>query len=412
MFSSSIQDPVPPDGVRNISDVQALEGVKSQMMVHSNVSDRMSFKEIVANSSQWFSEAKAIYLNSMDWDEPELESPAGVNVVQFSKDKLSQLRKPWNLTLMGKCLGISVRPSFMTQKVKAIWKPRGSLEVIDLGKETFLFRFGLQDDYEKALFGGPWYILDHYLMLTQWQPNFRPSHNPFNRLALWIHLPELPVEYYDKEALFTIASKLGKPIRVDYATNHITRARYARVCVEINLLKPLLSKVWIGNHWQTILYENLHSLCFLCGRIGHLKNQCLEFKGKVPMEQSVLHGLGKGNETSGAPGDVSHANDPSVSNSSIAEMTHGPPSQAKQNVPLSPLNSSTQDTIREEYGPWTTVSHRKRPPNNFFQNQKQRINSKDRPSTSFNPAVSPETRKKLLTLLLPMGLSLIIFGEF
>ncbi|XP_048502653.1 uncharacterized protein LOC125498480 [Beta vulgaris subsp. vulgaris] len=299
MHSRSIQDPNWLEDEQIISNDQGMEGVKSQAITTNISSDRVSFKEIVTNSSQWFSEAKAVYLNSMEWDEPEIESPAGENVVQFSKEKLAQLRKPWGLALMGKCFGIAVRPSFMTQKVRSIWKPRGSLEVIDLGKETYLFRFGLQDNYEKALFGGPWYILDHYLMLTQWQPNFRPTYNPFNKLALWIHLPELPVEYYDKEALFTIASKLGKPIREDYATNHITRARYARVCVEINLTKPILSKVWIGNQWQVILYENLHSLCFHCGRIGHQKNQCIEFKGKAPMEHSDQQEARKKNETYG-----------------------------------------------------------------------------------------------------------------
>lgn len=220
-----------------------MEGVKTSEDLANNNPDKVSFKEVVSNSTQWFSEAKAIYLNYMDWDEPEIESPNGENVVLFSKEKLTQLRQPWGLKLMGKCLGITMRPSFMTQKVRFMWKPRGTIEVIDLGKETYLFRFSLSDDYEKALFGGPWYVLNNYLMLNQWQPNFRLTQNPFDRLVIWVHIPELPVEYYDKEALFIIASKLGKPIGVDYATNHLTRARYARVCVEIDLSKPILSKV-------------------------------------------------------------------------------------------------------------------------------------------------------------------------
>lgn len=224
-----------------------MEGIKA-LVSSVPMPQKISFKEIVSSSSRWFPETKAIYLNSMDWEESDQEPPIGANVVLFSKDKLTQLRQPWSLTLMGKCLGISVRSSVITQRVRSMRKPHGSLEVIDLGKDVFLFRFRLKNDLEKALFGGPWYILDHYLMLNQWQPNFRPNQNPFNKLVVWIHLPELPVEYYDKEALFLIASKLGKPIRVDYATNHLTRARYARVCVDIDLSKPILSKVWVGNH--------------------------------------------------------------------------------------------------------------------------------------------------------------------
>lgn len=148
---------------------------------------------------------------------------------------------------MGKCPGISVRPSFITQRVRIMWKPKGSLEVIDLGQNVYLFRFSLQDDYDKALLGGPWFILDHYLMITKWKPNFRPSMNPFSNMTVWIRFPELPVEYYDKQALFEIAKIAGQPIRADYAKDHLTRARYARVCLVIDLNVTLVSAVWVGN---------------------------------------------------------------------------------------------------------------------------------------------------------------------
>ncbi|XP_021742861.1 uncharacterized protein LOC110708943 [Chenopodium quinoa] len=191
---------------------------------------------------------------------------------------------------MGKCLGISVRPSFITQRVRVMWKLRGSLEVIDLGKDVYLFRFSVTEDYERARLGGPWFVLDHYLMLTKWKPNFRPSMNPFNRMMVWIRFPKLPVEYYDKLALFEVAKTAENPIRVDYATDHLTRARYARVCIDIDLTLPLVNSIWVSNGWQQIDYENIHSLCFNCGIIGHLKEKCsLNNKGKQFVTQAPLH---------------------------------------------------------------------------------------------------------------------------
>lgn len=68
---------------------------------------------------------------------------------------------------MGKCLGIGVRPDFMAQKVQTIWNPKGGLEVIDVGHNVYFFKFFLLDDFGKALFRGPWFILNHYLMLTR-----------------------------------------------------------------------------------------------------------------------------------------------------------------------------------------------------------------------------------------------------
>lgn len=141
---------------------------------------------------------------------------------------------------------------------------------------------------------------------------FRPTEKHFDKLAVWVHFPELPVEYYDKEALYLIASKVGKPIRVDYATNNLIRARYARVFVEVDLDHPILTKVWIGNCWQTILYENLHLLCFHCGRIGHQKAQCSERKEENKGEQGGADELQDGEDTDGmnnkqvSPGDATH----------------------------------------------------------------------------------------------------------
>lgn len=124
---------------------------------------------------------------------------------------------------------------------------------------------------KKRCLGGPWFILDHYLMISTWKPNFRPSKNGFDNMYVWIRIDELPIEYYDKEVLFAIEKVVGKPIRVDYATDKVTRGRYARVCVDIYLSKPLITKIWVGGAWQAIQYENISSLCFACGRIGHLQ---------------------------------------------------------------------------------------------------------------------------------------------
>ncbi|XP_021728788.1 uncharacterized protein LOC110695869 [Chenopodium quinoa] len=244
----------------------------------------MSFGEAVKGSSQWFSKAREIAVSSLQWEEEDVTIPDSACTISFAKETLEKLRNPWKLTLMGKCLGISVRPSFITQRVCAMWEPKGTLEIIDLGKDVYLFRFYVLDDYERALLSGPWFILDHYLMITKWKPNFRPSMNPFNRMTVWIRFPELPVEYYDKDALFEIAKIAGNPIKVDYATDHLTRARYARFCIDIDLTTPLVTAVWVSNGWQQIEYENIHSLCFKCGIIGHQKEKCqLIDKGKQPI---------------------------------------------------------------------------------------------------------------------------------
>ncbi|KAJ8438785.1 LOW QUALITY PROTEIN: hypothetical protein Cgig2_009903 [Carnegiea gigantea] len=131
----------------------------------------------------------------------------------------------------------------------------------------------LKEDYDRILQGGPWFLFSHYLMLTPWKPNFHPSQNPFSSMIVWVRFPDPSVECFNKLALFDIAQLLGKPIKVDFATDLVSRARYARVCLEISLSKPLVDRVWVVNGWQQVEYENLDLLCLSCGIVGHVHTQ-------------------------------------------------------------------------------------------------------------------------------------------
>lgn len=50
----------------------------------------------------------------------------------------------------------------------------------------------------------------------------------------------------DKEALYAIASTIGKPLKVDHATAAGTMPSMARILVEYDITGPLILKIWIG----------------------------------------------------------------------------------------------------------------------------------------------------------------------
>lgn len=57
----------------------------------------------------------------------------------------------------------------------------------------------------------------------------------------------MPVNFmHCKEALFSIASAIGKPLRIDQATASLTRQSVARVLVEYDVTEPLLLRIRIG----------------------------------------------------------------------------------------------------------------------------------------------------------------------
>ncbi|CAI0378317.1 unnamed protein product [Linum tenue] len=54
----------------------------------------------------------------------------------------------------------------------------------------------------------------------------------------------------------------------------IERGKFARIAIELDMMKPLPTRIRLDGFWQQVLYENLPQICFECGRIGHSEDTC------------------------------------------------------------------------------------------------------------------------------------------
>lgn len=99
-------------------------------------------------------------------------------------------------------------------------------------------------------------------------------------MAVWVWFAGLPIEYCDEKILDFIGDRIGRTIKVDKNTLSVERGKYARLCVEVDLSKPLLAKFEIKERQYKIEYEGLHFLCLTCGRLGHYTEGCPD-KDKV-----------------------------------------------------------------------------------------------------------------------------------
>ncbi|CAN1120861.1 hypothetical protein LINPERHAP1_LOCUS17247 [Linum perenne] len=122
-------------------------------------------------------------------------------------------------------------------------------------------------------------IGDHYVVLQNWRPYFRPEASTLSTLRVWVRLPGLPIEYFDAAILQTIGDKIGSTVRIDHTTLQGNRGKFARICVEVDLLKPLLSKYRLRRRVRGIEYEGLHTICFSCGCFGHQQDSSPTAKG-------------------------------------------------------------------------------------------------------------------------------------
>ena len=155
-----------------------------------------------------------------------------------------------------------------------MWKPTSKMDCIALGQDFFLIRFTLNEDHSKVLRTGPWFVGGHYLSIQRWEPNFRPLEANLSAVAVWIRLPELPIEYYEVSVLKDIGKAIGPVLRIDTHTVSESRGKFARLCVQVNLDEPLVNLIRVGGIRQKVQYEGLGFLCFSCGRVGHQAVGC------------------------------------------------------------------------------------------------------------------------------------------
>lgn len=67
---------------------------------------------------------------------------------------------------------------------------------------------------------------------------------------------------------------LGKTLKINKNTDMANQGKFARLCVEMNVSKPLISKFVIGGRLQKVEYEGIRIICFRCDYIGHRENLC------------------------------------------------------------------------------------------------------------------------------------------
>lgn len=192
-------------------------------------------------------------------------------LITLTEEEKKSLRQKWRQSLIIKLRGKKVGYNYLQRKLQTMWRPEAFMNLVALENEYYLVRFHSIDDYKFARDQGPWSILDHYFMVKEWTPNFDPITNKTEKLIVCVRIPCLPIEYFDYEILKKVGEKIGKPISGDHNTGRATRGRFARICVEIDITKPLLTMFKLHKRVRHIEYEGSHLVCFECGIVGHRK---------------------------------------------------------------------------------------------------------------------------------------------
>ncbi|XP_031120935.1 uncharacterized protein LOC116024174 [Ipomoea triloba] len=198
--------------------------------------------------------------------------------VTFFKELRKELCSAWKMALILKYLGKSIHFNALNHLLPTLWNLQGKMTLIDIGHGCFIARFDNKNDYLHALLDGPWKLFDNYLVTQRWEPEFRSRTAKLHKMAVWVRLPDLPMEYFRDDTIRSILESIGKPLKLDKTTTIAAKGRFARAAVEVDLNKPLVSEVWVQDAVQLVEYEGLHVVYFNYGLVGHREQACPDVK--------------------------------------------------------------------------------------------------------------------------------------
>lgn len=227
-----------------------------------------------------------------DWDDAELpenrwyKEPVdeevtnrighgGIPEILVSDKELNEWSQQWNLTLIINVMGRKVNFRALENKLNRDWARTGPIQIIDMPRGYYAVKFHKEEDYNHVLFEGPWMIADHYILIQRWRRNFLSSARVEKKVAVWVRIPELPLELYNKKFLTRLGASFGMLLKVDQLTSIHSRGKFARICVEMDLEKPVVPQVRVRGEVLKLEYEGLHTICFFCGVYGHKESECM-----------------------------------------------------------------------------------------------------------------------------------------
>lgn len=121
---------------------------------------------------------------------------------------------------------------------------------------------------------------------------------------------------FHKKLLYGISSLIGVPLKLDDAATDGPRPSFARLCVELDLLKERPDFVWIGVEGkfviQRVIWERCPQYCSHSSYLGHGIDDCQERMVKeknvgddFPKDQHILLNKKKGKNAVEDPVDQS-----------------------------------------------------------------------------------------------------------
>ncbi|KAL0299873.1 UNVERIFIED_CONTAM: hypothetical protein Sangu_3151200 [Sesamum angustifolium] len=129
----------------------------------------------------------------------------------YSPEETAELAARLKFALVGKFSHGLPNLNFLRIRIVKLGL-KGNVTVGRLNFKHVLIRLSNEEDFSRIWLRGEWTFDSFHMRVFKWTPNFDPQiESPI--APVWIRLPALPVHLFEKNALFTLTTKIGKPLR-------------------------------------------------------------------------------------------------------------------------------------------------------------------------------------------------------
>lgn len=200
--------------------------------------------------------------------------------IPISDHSRADLLEECSLSLFGRLLSDRQQNTrALKSTLRAAGKMGSELRTIEVGNNTFQFKFGSHYQIKWVENCGPWNFENNLLLLCRWKKGLISENIVFTHFPFWVQLWGLPFELMFEVVGRDIGNSMGHFIEMDKRANQSDQAKFMRIRVELPVDKPFqrggnVVGIEGDKYWVHFKYERLPTFCFLCGKIGHDNKHC------------------------------------------------------------------------------------------------------------------------------------------
>ncbi|XP_024159082.1 uncharacterized protein LOC112166461 [Rosa chinensis] len=333
------------------TDLEALrmEDLDTTVQNPSPLQPQMTYASMLKNPVDRYRQTMIEDFEFNDDDCTYSQCKHGQNV-SFSEKVHNKLDFEWRCDVVIKLMG---KPNstntfdFMLTGLRKKWQVKGDWQLFDLPNDFYIVKFNLEEDMNHALYGGPWILAGQTLIVRKWRPDFDPMKEFIGKMALWVRIFGLPIKFFKDFTVAKIGKIIGDVVKVDKLTVGQARGQFTRVCIEVDLSKPLRPFVEVESIAYQVVYEGISLICFECGCFGLAKDKCPTIK--------VTDNIHPKPQTRNCDNEMTIANNDEKMGSDVC-MQHVAPHG---------------EVIKEDMGPWMLMSYRNKKKNGDAINTKK-----------------------------------------